>query len=168
MDELIKRIISIINEREQNTLVLSCRTPSPVSQGIRSFLYNKHIHLTEVDILFLERFIKKDEQDPLVKWLYQSYSYDCRLTFELAFSNTDLIPNELFNECSVRLLNNQGEQYFLLPKRVITYQQVAMLTQQDILLIASNQLITDLARDRLRERKVVVEERMSVLLFAGI
>lgn len=103
-----------------------------------------------------------------MKWLYQSYSYDCRLTFELAFSNTDLIPNELFNECSVRLLNNQGKQYFLLPKRVITYQQVAMLTQQDILLIASNQLITDLARDRLRERKVVVEERMSVLLFAGI
>jgi len=163
MDELVVRIISIINQREQNTLFLSCRTPSHTNQEIRSFLYNKHIHLTEVDILFLERFIKKDSEDPLVKWLYHSYDYDCCLTFELAFSNTDLIPNELFNECSVTLLNNQGKQYFRFPKKIITYQQIAMLTQEDILLLASNQLITDLARDRLREKKVIVIERSSTL-----
>ncbi|MGG5369801.1 PduM family microcompartment protein [Enterococcus sp. AZ196] len=159
MDELVERIISIINQREQNTLFLSCRTPSHINQGISGFLYNKHIHLTEVDILFLERFIKKDDQDPLVKWLYQSYNYDCSLTFELAFSNTDLIPNELFNECSVKLLNNQGKQYFLFPNKVITYQKIAMLTQNDILLLAANQLVTDLARDRLQEKKVIVVEK---------
>ena len=161
MDELVERIISIINQREHNTLFLSCRTPSQINQGIKGFLYNKQIHLSEVDVLFLERFIKKDSDDPLVRWLYQSYNYDCHLTFELAFSNTDLIPNELFNECSVTLLNNQGKQYFQFPKKVITYQQVAMLTQEDILLLASNQLITDLARERLQEKKVIVVERSS-------
>lgn len=117
MDELVERIISIINQREHNTLFLSCRTPSQINQGIKGFLYNKQIHLSEVDVLFLERFIKKDSDDPLVRWLYQSYNYDCHLTFELAFSNTDLIPNELFNECSVTLLNNQGKQYFQFPKK---------------------------------------------------
>ena len=59
------------------------------------------------------------------------------------------------------LLNNQGKQYFQFPKKVITYQQVAMLTQEDILLLASNQLITDLARERLQEKKVIVVERSS-------
>lgn len=163
MDELVERIISIINQREENTLFLSCRTPSHINQGISGFLYNKQIHLTEVDILFLERFIKKDTEDPLVRWLYQSYDYDCRLTFELAFSNTDLIPNELFNDCSVKLLNNQGKQYFLFPNKVITYQQIAMLTQEDILLLAAKQLVTDLAKDRLREKKIIVVERSSTL-----
>lgn len=37
MDELIKRIISIINEREQNTLVLSCRTPSLLAKELEAF-----------------------------------------------------------------------------------------------------------------------------------
>lgn len=31
MDELVERIISIINQREHNTLFLSCRTPSQLS-----------------------------------------------------------------------------------------------------------------------------------------
>ena len=96
-----------------------------------------------------------------MKWLYQSYDYDCRLTFELAFSNTELIPNELFNECSVTLLNNQGKQYVHFPKKVITYQQAAMLTQEDILLLAAKQLVTDLARERLQEKNVIVVERSS-------
>ena len=69
MDELVERIISIINQREHNTLFLSCRTPSQINQGIKGFLYNKQIHLSEVDVLFLERFIKKDSDDPLVRWL---------------------------------------------------------------------------------------------------
>ena len=163
MDELVERIISIIHQREQHTLFLSCRTPSDIEQGIRGFLYNKQIHLTEVDILFLERFIKKDDGDPLVKWLYQSYEYDCRLTFELAFSNTDLIPNELFNECSVRVLNNQGKQYVRFSNKIITYQQVALLTQEDILLLTATQRLTDLARERLSEKKIIVVERSSTL-----
>jgi hypothetical protein len=33
-----------------------------------------------------------------------------------------------------------------------------MLTQEDMLLLASNQLITDLARERLQEKKVIVVE----------
>lgn len=159
MDELVERIISIINQREQNTLSLSCRTPSHIDQGIRGFLYNKQIHLTEVDILFLERFIRKDSEDSLVKWLYQSYDYDCHLTFELAFSNTDLIPIELFNECSVKLVNKQGKQYISFPQKIITYQKAAMLTQDHILLVASKQLMTDLAKERLQEKKVAVVER---------
>ncbi|MGX7204258.1 PduM family microcompartment protein [Enterococcus pingfangensis] len=159
MDELVERIISIIIQREKKTLFLSCQASTDIDRGISAFLYNKYIHLTEVDILFLERFKNKDQNDSFIKWLYQSYNYDCCLIFELAFSNTDLIPNELFNECSVKLFNNQGKQYLLFPKKIITFQQVAMLSSKQILLLASNQSITDLAKERLQEMKITVIER---------
>lgn len=160
MDELVERIISIIIQREKQTLILSCQTSTDINRENHAFLYNKHIYLTDVDVLFLERFKNKDQNDAFIKWLYQSYNYDCCLEFELAFSNTDLIPNELFN-CSVKLVNTQGKQYCFFSKKIITFQQVAMLTSDYILLLASNQFVTDLAKERLLEKKVTVIERSS-------
>lgn len=158
MDELVERIISIIIQREKKTLFLSCQASTDINGKSQAFLYNKYIHLRDVDIQFLERFKNKDWNDSLVAWLYQSYNYDCCLSFELAFSDTNLIPNELFN-CSVKLFNEQGKQYILFPKKIITFQQIALLTSEQILLLASNQVITDLAKERLLEKKITVKER---------
>lgn len=163
MEELIEKIISIIKQREESMLILSCRSPFDDDQGISGFLYNKYICLKEVDVLFLERFIKKDSSDPLVKWLYRSYDFDCCLSFELSFSNIDLIPQKVFNECSVTLINDQGKQYCSFSNKVVTYKQVALLTEKHILVVASDQLVTALAKERLQEKRVVVVERRSTL-----
>lgn len=162
MEELIEKIISIIKQREESMLILSCRSPFDDKQGISGFLYNKYICLKEVDVLFLEKFIKKDSSDPLVKWLYQSYDFDCQLSFELSFSNVDLIPQKIFNECSVTLINNHGKQYRSFANKVVTYKQVALLTKDYILVLAPNQLVTALAMERLQEKKVVVERRSTL------
>lgn len=159
MEELVQQIILRLKQREKNVLVLSCRSPFDSCRGVKDFLDNRSIRVKDADVFFLKAFVEKDADEPLVRWIYQSYEYGCCVLIQLSFSEVELVPEELINNAAVTLFNKQGKQYFTFPNKIITYKQVALLDEKQILLLSPTQYLTALARDRIREKNIDIVER---------
>lgn len=160
MEEIIELVIQKLKEREQSTLVLSCQLPFDDSlRGKKDYMCHQKIYLKEADIFFLNKLIEKRMEDPFIKWIYKSYDYACEVAIELSFLDLALIPNALLKQSIMKLYTIDGKRISFFSKRIITYEDVALLNQKDVCVKASSQLITELALEQLQKMQVDIVER---------
>ncbi len=161
MDELVNRILSILIEREKNSLTLSSKqTFLKERRGATDFIYHQHLVLENVGALFLNKLANKDTTDPWIEWLFSGFDYGCTFTLQLAFDVPCLLPcSLLYDDWPVQLLSKNGKTYHMISKRVITYKDVALFSKKTILLIARNQVVTAFAQETLMQNEVEQIER---------
>ncbi|SJZ67290.1 microcompartment protein PduM [Pilibacter termitis] len=158
MEEIIQKIIQLLFQREQSTLVVSAKDDFFQSKiGVRDFLKHQHITITDVGVLFLKEIAEKRETS-FVSWIFESLEYGCEVTLELAFSQVSFIPRD-FLVCSPFILQHKnGLKCYALSKKILTYQDVFWLDCSFVLILEENQQLTALAREYLEKEKITVEK----------
>ena len=157
MEALVQLIIDKLLAREKKTFYLSAKQPGAIL-GVKEFVENKHIRISDMDVYCLEKFAQKKEE-PFIQALYQSFDYCCRLSFELSFEELNLIPEKILLKCPVTLYTPRGKRIVAFNQNFLTYSQVASLTCEDILVLTEKQKLTALAKERVIAKKISVFER---------
>ena len=153
MDNLIEAIVNILIERQKKELAVSCEKFDPQSRTIKDFLYHQTIHIHQVGAIQLAKISRLEAEDPLTVWLTKGLEYDCRFVLHLGFSAVCLIPTELY-EWPLEIQTNTGKELFVSSNKIITYSDVALLTQQHILVRFRHQKMTDLAEEFVKQHKI--------------
>lgn len=153
MDNLVEAIVKILVERQKKKLSISCETFDPQQRTFKDFIYHQTIHVHQVGAIQLAKLSKLEAEDPLTVWLTKGLEYDCQFVLHLGFSAVCLIPVELY-EWPVAIKTKEGKQIRVVSNKIITYSDVALLSQQDILVRFRHQKMTDLAEEFVSKHKI--------------
>lgn len=153
MDNLIEAIVKILVERQKNSLVVSCEDFDEKLRTTKDFLYHQTIHLKQVGAIQLAKLSKLDAEDAVTVWMTKGLEYDCEFILHLGFSAVCLIPTALY-EWPITIETNEGKRIRVCSNKIITYSDVALLTEQDILVRFRHQKITDLAKEFVEKNKI--------------
>lgn len=156
MEDIVKAVIDRLKSREISTFFLSADTDQVLNE--QTFLRNKYLHIKNCDSFFLERFANKQERDPLVKWLFKSFDYDCRLKLQCSFSNVLLIPEKLFFY-DIDIFTADNKPCFSSSSRYITYEQAAVFPIGAVLILAAAQRLTWLAAEQAEKKQIMIYKR---------
>ncbi|GCF95237.1 hypothetical protein NRIC_31280 [Enterococcus florum] len=153
MEKLIEAIVKILVERQTKELSLSCKDFKTDERTDRDFIQHQTIHLHQVGAIQLAKLARMDDEDPLTVWLLSGLEFGCDVVLHLGFSAICLIPNELF-EWPIQLNINQNKRLRVVPNKIITYSDVALLEQTDLLIRFRQQQVTAVAEDYLKKHKI--------------
>lgn len=153
MDNLIEAIVTILVERQKKELIISCEDFDSQSRTIKDFLYHQTIHIHQIGAIQLAKLSRLEAEDPLTVWLTKGLEYECSFVLHLGFSAACLIPTELY-EWPVKIKTSKGKEIFVSSNKIITYSDVALLTQQHILVRFRHQKMTDLAEEFVTQHKI--------------
>ena len=160
MDHLIDLIVARLKSRESKQLIISSKEIFDDTQrGMTDYLHYRHLYITDVGALLLKKIAEKDEKNPWVNYIYNAFDYDCEVSCQLSFQHVNLISPELLVHSPLKLYATSGHRYISFSGDFITYEQVARLSEQMILIVLSGQRMTDLAKERLLEKKIIWIER---------
>lgn len=153
MDNLVEAIVKILVERQTKKLSISCEAFDPQLRTFKDFIYHQTIHVHQVGAIQLAKLSKLEAEDPLTVWLTKGLEYDCQIVLHLGFSAVCLIPVEMY-EWPIVIKTREGKQIRVFSNKIITYSDVALLSQQDILVRFRHQKMTDLAEEFVSKHKI--------------
>lgn len=160
MEGLIQEIIQRLKIRENQVLDVNYQ---PIfdreAQNTRDFLYHKKVYIHRVSSIFVHNIYRGKIEDPWVQWLLTSFDYGCHVTLELAFSQLELLPQELLLNYPLTVCDKKGHQYLAINKHILTYQDVYHLPVNSFLVVTGHQQVTALAQEELQRLKIIQLER---------
>ncbi len=160
MEEIIQYVIDKLANRETKTLTLSSKENFFDSKRtIHYFINYKQIIIKDIGVVLLKKIMAMDEKDEVVSFIYSALDYGCVLSLQLSFDAPFLIDWSWLSQTPFTVLNHQKKMYLQLPKRFITYADVAVLDTTTILIILEGQRLTNLAKEKLAEEAIEYIEK---------
>lgn len=159
MERLIEIIVAKLRKRQESILTLSCSEFEEGKRSVKDFVDHQYICLQGAGALQLARLAKLDCDDPLTRWLMKGLELGCDFTIKLGFSAICLVPKELL-EWPICIQTNQDKFIHTIPSKVITFSDVALLTEYDVLVRFRHQQLTELAKEHLDKKKIQQIERL--------
>lgn len=157
MEELIKQVVSLLKSRENNCLELAYQPNMTINKEV--FITAQTVRISQVDLLGLIELKDLEKKSDWVHSILEGLSFGVSFEFQLACSADRLLPLELISHWQLVIYDKQGYRLRSYPTKAITYQQVALLAESDVLLIREKQVLTALAKETLQMKEVVWIER---------
>ncbi|MDH6365449.1 microcompartment protein PduM [Enterococcus sp. PF1-24] len=158
MDQLVDLIVQKILQRQTAVLQVDCSQFDEKAHSVSDFTNHQQIQLQNVGAIQLAKLAKLDANDAFTSWLLKGLELECEFSLQLAFAAVCLVPKELFT-WPITLKTKQGKKLQTFFQKVITYQDVALLTNEDALVLFRQQKMTALAQEELAKKKIQQIER---------
>jgi microcompartment protein PduM len=158
MDAIVEKIIKCLKDREKAKLCLSLQEPFSVTDKV--FIRYQTIELKGVGVLFLSNLARLDSTDEQVAWFLTGLDYGCDFHLYLSFDAIALLPLALFG-FPIRIFSKNGKRLVYFSNQVISFRQVALLSNQTLLIRQEGQILTALAQEVLEKNAVQQIERVA-------
>lgn len=156
MDDIIKKVIEKLLERENSVLTYNYNAQNSYAKSI--FLDHQTIQITEMNAVILEKIVSLEDH-PFVSWILDGIDYGVDFHFYLSTSIIQLIPLELLIKWPIKIYNKNNQRIIACPKKAITYKEMMSLPNETILIKTKSQIITDLALEVEQKKQIEIIER---------
>lgn len=156
MDEIVKKVIARLEEREHSVLTYDYGTQNYYSKD--NFLDYQTIRIKGINAIILQKITSLKEEQ-FVSWLLDGIHYGINFHFYLSTSIYQLIPLELLMKWPIKIYNEKNQRVIFCPKKAITYKEMMSFPIASILMKTHTQIITDLAIEAKEKQHIEIIER---------
>ncbi|MDR0298212.1 MAG: PduM family microcompartment protein [Streptococcaceae bacterium] len=157
MEEIVQEIIRRLLKRMNSSYFCSAADCSFLFDE-QTFVKHENILVKDVDVVLLED-IMSHKSTEWVKWILKSFDFPCHLSLQLSFDNLNLLPKNFLRTMPLSLYTIDGQRLVFSKYKIATYQEVALWTENDCLVLNYNQSLTDFAKDKISQNKIKVYRR---------